>query len=128
MAVQRAYKAEINRAPCSWRRMCPRGSRAWLGSREMALLGVEPFRVGFTYPELCRLTHGCETGDVLMEKRQMNLRYLVLALATLASISLAASSFAQPITTFPAEEITNTTLLKPIHGCHPYYEWGWVRR
>ena len=78
--------------------------------------------------ELCRLTHGFETGDDLMEKRQMNLRYLVLALATLTSISLAGSSFALPISIFPAEEITNSTLLKPIHGCHPYYEWGWVRR
>ena len=114
------FKAEINRAAMFLAAHVPDGKWGLAGG--MAVLGVEPY-----LPELCRLTHGCETGDV-MEKRQMNLRYLVLALATLTSISLAGSSFALPISIFPAEEITNSTLLKPIHGCHPYYEWGWVRR
>jgi hypothetical protein len=39
-----------------------------------------------------------------------------------------AGSLAQPVQTFTKSDGSPRSLLQPIHGCHPYYEWGWVRQ
>jgi hypothetical protein len=48
----------------------------------------------------------------------------VLVLATIGAFSAIGVAVAAPA---PTLNPNTSNLLMPIHGCHPYYEWGWVR-
>ena len=60
----------------------------------------------------------------------MNRSVALAGSAVIAVLGLSlpvAGSLAQPIQTFTKSDGSARSLLQPVHGCHPDYEWGWVR-